>query len=80
MFDDPACVHDTNFISQPGNHRQIMGDPNQGCFLFPKHFLRFKQNLCLNCYIESCRWLIGNKDGRSIQHRNRNRYALSHSS
>ncbi len=63
-FDDPSQVHDGDPVAKVPDHRQVMGDEEEGQIEFPLQFLEKVDDLCLNREVECGYRLVGDEQAR----------------
>ena len=64
MFDDPAVLHDVDVVGDPADHRQIVGDEQQGHAEFLLEVLDQLEDLGLDGDIEGGGRFVGDEQGR----------------
>jgi hypothetical protein len=77
-LDDAPGVHDCDAVGEAGDHREVVGDPDQRRARIARQLLHLVQDLSLHGDVEGGRWLVGNDQFRAVQQRDGDRHALAH--
>jgi len=76
-LDDLSRVHDAHLVGEPGDHGEIVGDPDQRRAGFAAQLLHLNRS-ALDGDIQRGRRLVGDDDLGPVQQRDRDRDPLSH--
>ena len=78
LLDDPARVHDADTVREPGDHRQVVRDPDHRRAGLARELLHLEQDLALDRHVERRGRLVGDDEVGIVEQRDRDRDALAH--
>ena len=77
-FDDLAGIHHADLIGEPGDNREIVGDPYQGRAALTNQLLHLEEDLGLNRDVECGGRFVSDDEIRLVKKRDCYDHALAH--